>query len=157
MAEVAAQRAVAAGVPAGGGEEADLAAAAMRGRGEVDTSSPFRSVRQAVDLFGGGAAAVSQWRHLPVQLRPEVSPPALAPHAARRVPPRAFPLPVLVYAKRRSGLWLYKAQPLVAAACSVAIVLLYFFFPPISAAFCFQSAFTFPDQFHLRLAAALRI
>ncbi|RLN29325.1 WEB family protein [Panicum miliaceum] len=75
MAEVAAQRAVAAGVPAGGGEEANLASAAMQGRGEVDTSSPFQSVRQAVDLFGGGAAAVSQWRHPqappPVQLRPE--------------------------------------------------------------------------------------
>ncbi|RCV17259.1 hypothetical protein SETIT_3G205900v2 [Setaria italica] len=78
MAEVAARRAVAVGVPAGGGEEANLgaaAAAAMPGRGEVDTSSPFQSVRQALDLFGGGAAAVSQWRHPqappPVQLRPE--------------------------------------------------------------------------------------
>ncbi|XP_002439954.1 WEB family protein At2g38370 [Sorghum bicolor] len=70
MAGVAAQaqRAVG-GVPAGGGEQA----AAMRARGEVDTSSPFQSVRQAVDLFGGGAAAVSQWRHPPpvVHLRPE--------------------------------------------------------------------------------------
>lgn len=82
MAEVAARRAVAVGVPAGGGEEeanlgAAAAAAAMRGCGEVDTSSPFQSVRQALDLFGGGAAAVSQWRHPqappPVQLRPEVS------------------------------------------------------------------------------------
>ncbi|CAN6350694.1 unnamed protein product [Urochloa humidicola] len=77
MAEVAAPRAVAVAVPSGGGEEANLgaAAAAVRGRGEVDTSSPFQSVRQAVDLFGGGAAAVSQWRHPqappPVQLRPE--------------------------------------------------------------------------------------
>lgn len=74
MAGVAAQaqRAVG-GVPAGGGEQA----AAMRARGEVDTSSPFQSVRQAVDLFGGGAAAVSQWRHPPpvVHLRPEVSQP----------------------------------------------------------------------------------
>lgn len=75
MAEVAARRAV--GVPAGGGgDQANLAAAAaMRGRGEVDTSSPFQSVRQAVDLFGGGAAAVSQWRHPQapprVHLRPE--------------------------------------------------------------------------------------
>ncbi|XP_062231655.1 WEB family protein At2g38370-like [Phragmites australis] len=66
MADVVARRGVAV---------AAAEAAAMRGRGEVDTSSPFESVRQAVDLFGGGGGAVSQWRHqrapLPVQLRPE--------------------------------------------------------------------------------------
>ncbi|KAM3411124.1 hypothetical protein ACQJBY_003019 [Aegilops geniculata] len=55
-----------------------LALAAMRGRGEVDTSSQFESVRQAINRFGGGA--VSPWRQPPpspspppppLQLRPE--------------------------------------------------------------------------------------
>uniref|UniRef100_A0ACD5T9T7 Uncharacterized protein n=1 Tax=Avena sativa TaxID=4498 RepID=A0ACD5T9T7_AVESA len=51
-----------------------LALAGMRGRGEVDTTSQFKSVRQAVDRFGGGA--VSPWRQPqpqapPLQLRPE--------------------------------------------------------------------------------------
>uniref|UniRef100_A0ACD5U238 Uncharacterized protein n=1 Tax=Avena sativa TaxID=4498 RepID=A0ACD5U238_AVESA len=65
MAEVAFQ--------AGAGEALALVAG-MRGRGEVDTSSQFKSVRQAIDRFGGGA--VSPWRQPqpqapPLQLRPE--------------------------------------------------------------------------------------
>ena len=119
MAEVAAQRAVAAGVPAGGGEEADLAAAAMRGRGEVDTSSPFRSVRQAVDLFGGGAAAVSQWRHPqappPVQLRPEVSTTGPRTRSARPAPC----LSATGFSLCKAPKWTLALQS-AAAACSVA-------------------------------------
>jgi hypothetical protein len=119
MAEVAARRAV--GVPAGGGgDQANLAAvaAAMRGRGEVDTSSPFQSVRQAVDLFGGGAAAVSQWRHPQapprVHLRPEVS----QPERGRLL------LAALVYATRGrgrgSGLPLFSKRSRVAVAAAAA-------------------------------------
>jgi hypothetical protein len=69
--------------------------ARMRGRGEVDTSSQFESVRQAVDRFGGGA--LSPWRQTqappPLQLRPEVSQPLSS--ALRSKPPTLPPTSII--------------------------------------------------------------